>query len=97
MSSALLLARSVSVPRGKEEVSGVVQCTKRVRSTLTDVPKSRLRQKRIRFKSALLLQEDPLIFIVSCEHKLTSSHVTLVAHPSATSEGTLSLSYSGFS
>jgi hypothetical protein len=40
--------------------------------------------------NALLLQKDTLIFGLSCEHKLTCSHVILFAHPSATSEGTLS-------
>ncbi len=34
--------------------------------------------------------------MLSCEHMFTSSHVILVAHPSATSEGTLYPSYSGF-
>jgi len=88
-SSGLLLARSASVPRGKEEVSGVVQWTKRVRSTLTDVQTSRLRQKWNRFKSALLLQKYMLIFMLSCEHQFTSSNFILVAHPAATSESIL--------
>ena len=35
------------------------------------------------------LDKDPLIFGLACEHKLTFSHVILVAHQSATSEGTL--------
>ncbi len=36
-----------------------------------------------------LLQKGTLIFGLSCEHKPTSSHVILVAHPSATSEVSL--------
>jgi hypothetical protein len=36
------------------------------------------------------------MFMLSCEHLFTSSHFTPGAHPSATSEGTLSPSYSGF-
>jgi hypothetical protein len=39
-------------------------------------------------QNALLLQKDTLIFVLSCEHKFTSSHVILVAQPSATSEDT---------
>jgi hypothetical protein len=85
-----------SVPRGKEEVSGVVHWTKRVRSTFTDVPTSRLRQERIGFINALLLQKETLFFILSCEHMFISSNCLLVAHPSATSEGTLSPSSRGF-
>jgi hypothetical protein len=42
-----------------------------------------------RVQNALLLQKDALIFGLSCEHLLTSSHGILVAHPSATSENTL--------
>ena len=44
----------------------------------------------------LLLQEDPLIFMLSCEHMFTSANFTPVAHPFATNEGTLSPSYSSF-
>jgi hypothetical protein len=37
-----------------------------------------------------------LIVMLYSEHVFTSSNFTLVAHPSATSEGTLSPSYSSF-
>ena len=47
-------------------------------------------------QNELLLQEDPLIFMLSCEYVFTSSNFTPGAHPSATSESTLSPSYSGF-
>src|SRR5258706_13488565 len=43
-----------------------------------------------------LLEEDALIFSLQCEHLSTSSNFTLVAHPSATSEGTLYRSNCGF-
>jgi len=47
-------------------------------------------------QNELLLQEDLLIFMLSGEHMFTSSNFTPGAHPSATSEGALSPSYSGF-
>lgn len=43
---------------------------------------------RIRFNSTLLLQKDPLMFGLSCEHKLTFCPGILFAPPSATREGT---------
>ena len=45
----------------------------------------------------LLLQEDALIFLLHSEHICTPSNFTLVAHPSATSEGSLHRSDGGFS
>src|SRR5258708_28538680 len=44
-------------------------------------------------QNELLLQEDPLIFMLSCEHMFTSSNFTPGAHPSATSEGTRSATF----
>src|SRR5213078_3920872 len=44
----------------------------------------------------LLLQEDALIFLLHSEHICTPSNFTLVAHPSATSEGSLHCSDGGF-
>src|SRR5258707_11700650 len=44
-----------------------------------------------------LLQEDALMFLLQSEHLFTHSNFTLVAHPSATSEGSLYHSGSGFS
>ena len=55
-----------------------------------------LRQDRIKFTNALLLQEVALIFRSSCEHRFTSSNFTLVAHPSATNQSILYPSYCGF-
>jgi hypothetical protein len=97
MSSALLLARSASVPSGKEQVGGLVHCTKRVGSTLTYVPMSRLRQECIWFTNVLLLQKDTLIFRLSCELMFTSPNCILVADGSATSEGTLYYTYTALS
>ena len=44
----------------------------------------------------LLLQEDALIFLLHSEHICTPSNFTLIAHPSATSEGSLHRSDGGF-
>src|SRR5260370_35204446 len=44
-----------------------------------------------------LLQEDALMFLLQSEHLFTHSNFTLVAHPSATSEGSLYHSGRGFS
>jgi len=96
MSSDLLLARSASVPRSKEEVRGVVQWTKRVRSMLTVVPTKRLTQECIRFTNTLLLQKDMLIFKLNSKHVYTPSNCIFVTHPTATSEGALYPTYCGF-
>ena len=56
----------------------------------------RLRQECIWFTNVLLLQKDTLLFRLSCERMFTSSNCILVADPSATSEGTLYSTYSGF-
>jgi len=45
----------------------------------------------------LLLQEDALMFLLQCEHLFTPSHFTLVARLFATTEGSLSRFYGGFS
>ncbi len=48
-------------------------------------------------QNELLLQEDALMFLLHNEHIFTPSNFTLVAHPSATSEGSLYRSDGGFS
>ena len=48
-------------------------------------------------QNELPLREDALMFLLHNEHIFTSSNFTLVAHPSATSEGLLYRSDGGFS
>src|SRR5437588_549405 len=47
-------------------------------------------------RNELLLQEDALIFLLHNEHIFTPPNFTLIAHPSATSEGSLYRSDGGF-